>query len=173
MLVDQYTAKFVRPPNPTAQHLRCYAHLEGDIGPVLPYLNTVLQGHQFCPEPPSLTLKFQAKLITLTAHEIAINMVKDQTEAFDILEWLKKEINATWEGRGEIAPSFEVATPPRVLNVLKFLPHTNCRVCGQPTCMVFAVQVCQGAQGLGGCPALDQESLSRLREYLEPFHLPD
>jgi ArsR family metal-binding transcriptional regulator len=173
MLVNQYIAKFVRPPNPTAQHLRCYARLEGDIGPVLPYLNTVLKGHQFCPDPPSLTLKYHAKLITLTAHEIAINIVKDQTEAYDILEWLTKEINATWEQRGEITPSFEVATPPRALDVLRFLSRTNCRACGQPTCMVFAVQVCQGAQGLDACPSLDQENLKRLREYLEPFHLPD
>jgi ArsR family metal-binding transcriptional regulator len=171
MLVNQYSTKFVRPPNPTAQHLRCYAHLDGDVSEVLPYLNTELKGYQFCPEPPSLTLKYQAKLITLTSHEIAINMVKDQTEAEDILEWLKKEINATWERRGDITPSFEVAEPPRVLEVLKFLPRTNCRACGQPTCMVFAVQVCQGVLGLAACPCLDPENLQRLREYLGRFQL--
>jgi ArsR family metal-binding transcriptional regulator len=173
MLVNQYNTKFVRPPNPTAQHLRCYAHLDGDISEVLPYLNTGLKGYQFCPEPPSLTLKYQAKLITLTSHEIAINMVKDQTEAEDILEWLKQEINATWERRGEITPSFEVAVPPRVLDVLKLLPRTNCRACGQLTCMVFAVEVCQGGQGLYACPCLDPENLKRLREYLGQFHLLD
>jgi ArsR family metal-binding transcriptional regulator len=173
MLVNQYHTKFVRPPNPTAQHLRCFAHLDGDIGEVLPYLNTVLHGHQFCPEPPSLTLKYHAKLITLTSHEIAINMVKDQAEAEDILAWLKQESNATWERRGEITPSFEVAVPPRVLDVLKFLPHTNCGACGQPTCMVFAVQVCQGAQGLAACPGLESENLHGLRAYLGQFQLPD
>lgn len=171
MLVNQYLSKFVRPPNPTAQHLRCFAHLDGDISEVLPYLNTVLKGHQFCPDPPSLTLKYHAKLITLTSHEIAINMVKDQAEAEDILEWLKQEINATWERRGEITPSFEVPVPPRVLDVLKLLPRTNCRACGQPTCMVFAVQVCQGAQGLAACPDLDPEPLQRLRAYLGRFQL--
>jgi ArsR family metal-binding transcriptional regulator len=173
MLVNQFLTKFVRPPNPTAQHLRCFAHLDGDIREVLPYLNTVLKGHQFCPEPPSLTLKYHAKLITLTSQEIAINMVKDQTEAEDMLTWLKEEINATWERRGEITPSFEVAVQPRVLDVLKFLPRTNCRACGQPTCMVFAVQVCQGAQGFSACPCLDAEILQGLRAYLGQFQLPD
>jgi ArsR family metal-binding transcriptional regulator len=171
MLINQYTTKYVRPPNPTAQHLRCYAQLDGDISELLPYLNTWLKGHQFSPDPPSLTLKYHAKLITLTSHEIAINIVKDQAEAEDILAWLKQEINATWERRGEIPPSFEVAAPPRALEVLKLLPRTNCRACGQPTCMVFAVQVCQGAQGLDGCPGLDPENLKRLREYLGKFHL--
>jgi ArsR family metal-binding transcriptional regulator len=173
MLVNQYSTKFVRPPNPTAKHLRCYAHLDGDISELLPYLNTELKGYQFCPEPPSLTLKYQAKLITLTSHEIAINMVKDQTEAEDILEWLKQEINTTWERREEITPSFEVAVPPRVLDVLKFLPRTNCRACGQLTCMVFAVEVCQRVQGLTACPCLDPENLTRLREYLGQFQLLD
>jgi ArsR family metal-binding transcriptional regulator len=171
MLLNQFTTKFVRPPNPTAQHLRCYAQLANDIHEVLPYLNTVLQGYQFCPDPPSLTLKYHAKLITLTSHEIAINMVKDQTEAEDILEWLTKEINAAWEQRGEITPSFEVAPPPRALDILKLLPRTNCRACGHPTCMVFAVQVGQKAQSLDACPGLEPENLTRLRDYLRQFQL--
>ena len=172
MLLSQYRTKYVRPPNPMAQHLRGYAHLNDDISAVLPYLNTLLKGHQFFRDPPSLTLKYGGgTLITLTSHEIAINIVKDEAEGKDILEWLKKEINATWERRGEITPSFEVPTPPRVLDVLKLLPRTNCRVCGQPTCMVFAVQVCQGAQGLNACPCLDQENQKRLQEYLGQFHL--
>ena len=174
MLLSQYRTKFVRPPNPTAQHLRCYAQLDGDISAVLPYLNTWLKGHEFFRDPPSLTLKYGGgRLITLTSHEIAINIVKDQTEAEDILAWLQKEINAAWERRGEITPSFEVAVPPRVLDVLKLLPRTNCRACGQPTCMVFAVQVCQGAQGLDACPGLEPENLNRLREYLSQYHLLD
>lgn len=173
MLVNHYHTKFVRPPNPSAQHLRCFAYLDGDISEVLPYLNTVLKGYEFSPNPPALTLKIPGKLITLTSREIAINMVKDQEEAGEILEWLQQEINATWERRGEIAPSFEVAAPPRVLDILKLLPRTNCRACGQPTCMVFAVQVGQGAQSLDACPHLDQENQQRLREYLRQFHLPD
>ena len=170
MLVNQYIPKFVRPPNPSAQHLRCYAHLDGDMSEVLPYLNTVLKGHQFCPDPPSLTLKYQAKLITLTSLEIAINMVKDQTEAEDILQWLTDEINATWERRGEITPSFEVAVPPRVLDVLKILPRTNCRACGQPTCMVFAARAAEGVKGAADCPPIKAEARQRLEDYLGRFN---
>lgn len=172
MLVTRYQTRFVRPPNPCAQYLRCYAQPDGDLSEVLPYLNTRLKGHEFCPELPSLTLKYRAKMITLTAHEIAINIVKDQAEAEEVLEWLRQEINDAWERRGEIVPSFEVAAPPRIFEIFKILPHTNCRACGQPTCMVFAVQVSQGAQGFTDCPHLDQENRRKLREYLRQFHLP-
>jgi len=112
-------------------------------------------------------------MITLTAHEIAINIVKDQSEAEEILEWLLQEINAAWEQRGEIVPSFEVAAPPRIFEIFKLLPRTNCGACGQPTCMVFAVQVSQGAQSLADCSNLEKENYRKLREYLGQFQLPD
>jgi len=173
MMIQHYRKEFVRPPNPSAQHLRCFAHLDEDISEVLPYLNTVVRGYRYSRHPPSLTLKHQGKLITLTAHEIAINMVQDEAEAENILEWLKQEINAAWQRRGEIAPSYEVAEPPRILDILKFLPRTNCRACDEPTCMVFATHVSQGTKGLDACPHIDQEKKERLRDYLRQFHLQD
>ncbi len=171
MLLSHYSQEFVRPPNPSARHLRCFAHLNEDISEVLPFLNTLVKGFRFSRHPPSLTLKHQGKLITLTAYEIAINMVQDQAEADEILLWLKEKINAAWDNRGSIEPSFEAAAPPRILDILKFLPKTNCRACGQPTCMVFAVSVSQGAQNLDACPCLDQEKKERLRDYLRDFQI--
>ena len=166
MLVKSCRKEFVLPPNPKARHLRCYAHLDTDISEVLPYLNTVLGGYQYYEEPPMLTLKFQAKLITLSAQMIAINMVKDEGEAEKILGWLKEEINDTWKKRREIKPSFEVAPRPGILDILKLLPKDNCQECGQPTCLVFATQVSQGAAVCDDCPKLDEITRSKLNQYL-------
>jgi ArsR family metal-binding transcriptional regulator len=156
MLIKEYTKSFVRPPNPSATHLRCFAALEADLTEALPYVNTALKGFQYHREPPALTLKLPGKLVTLSPRMIAINIVKDETEAEEILAWLQREINDIWERRGEIEPSFESAPPPRVLDILKHLPRTNCRQCGEPTCMVFAVKVSQGDKTLEQCPALGQ-----------------
>ena len=95
MLIKAYTTAFVRPPNPSAQHLRCFAALEVDLTDLLPYLNTVLQAYDYAADPPTLTLKLPGKLVTIHPREIAINIVKDEAEADDILQWLKQEINAT------------------------------------------------------------------------------
>jgi ArsR family metal-binding transcriptional regulator len=170
MLIKGYRQEFCRPPNPVAQHLRCFAHLEGDISEVLPYLNTALRGHQYFQDPLSLTLKFQDRLITLYPRLIAINIVKDEAEAEEILKWLKKEINETWERRREIEPSIEVLPKPRILDLLRLLPQSNCQACGQPTCMVFAVQLSQGVRGPDECPPLAEESKRKLRQYLGQFH---
>jgi ArsR family metal-binding transcriptional regulator len=169
MLIKAYSKSFVRPPNPSAQHLRCFAALSADITAVLPYLNTVLQGYEYLTDPPSLTLKLPGKLVTLSARMIAINIVKDEDEAEEILAWLQREINEVWARRGEIQPSFEIAPRPRVLDILKLLPKTNCRQCGEPTCMVFAVMVGQGEQTPEQCPALDRQDQEKLQEYLSRF----
>ena len=171
MLIQEYRKRFVRPPNPTARHVRCFAYIDSDISEALPYLNAVMKGHRLYADPPSLTLKVRGKLITLTSHEIAINMVADEIEADEILTWLKEEINATWQRRGEIAPSFEVAAPPRILDILKLLSQTNCRACGQPTCLAFAVHLSQGTKVLKDCPVIDRAHFTRLQEYPRQFHL--
>jgi ArsR family metal-binding transcriptional regulator len=166
MRVERYHKEFCLPPNPKARHLRCYAHLDGDIGEVLPYLNTVLGGYQYYREPQMLTVKFQAKLITLYPQMIAINMVEDEAEAEKILEWLKEEINNSWKNRSKIKPSFEVSPKPKILDILKLLPKDNCQECGHPTCLVFATQVSEGAEVYDECPKLDALSRSKLKQYL-------
>ena len=166
MLMKKYTKSFVRPPNPSALHLRCFASLDVDVTAVLPYLNTVLKAYDYSAEPPTLTLKLPGKLVTIHPREIAINIVKDEDEAEEILAWLQREINATWARRGEIEPSFEVAPRPRVLDLLRLLPKTNCHQCGAPTCMVFAVWLSKGEKFPEHCPTLSQPDQENLQEYL-------
>ena len=169
MLLKRYKKEFCRPPNPEAQHLRCVAYLDEDISDVLPYLNTVLKGFQYIKNPPSLTLKFNGKLITLTSQEIGINIAKDKEEADKILKWLKQKINDTWKKRREIKPSFEVTQKPGILNILKLLPKTNCQECGQSTCMLFAVSITEGEKSPENCPQLDMQNKITLQNYLNQF----
>jgi len=170
MILKGYRKEIFRPQcNPQFQSLHCIAHLDEDIAEVLPYLNTVLGGHQYLREPPALTLKSHGKLITLHPREIAINALRDEGEADKILEWLRGEINETWEKRSEIQPSVETPARPRIFEILKMLPKTNCRECGQPTCMVFAAQVAEGGRGAEDCRPLSQTARARLKEYLRQF----
>jgi len=170
VLLKGYRKEIFRPEcNPQFQSLHCIAHLKEDITEVLPYLNTVLGGHQYLKEPPSLTLKIHGKLITLHPREIAVNALKDEGEADKILKWLKLEINKAWKERHAIVPSFEPPPRPRIFDILKLLPRTNCGECKQPTCTVFASLVAQGVKGPENCPPLDDEKNKELQKYLEQF----
>jgi ArsR family metal-binding transcriptional regulator len=170
MLLKGYRKEITRPEcRREALALHCIAHLDQDISQVLPYLNAKLGGDQYLKNPPSLTFKNQGKLITLHPHMIAINALRDEAEADKILEWLKGEINDTWEKRDEIEPSFETPEKPKLIEILKLLPKTNCKECGQPTCMVFATQVAEGGRGPEDCPPLSHEERGKLDKYLGQF----
>jgi len=170
MLLKSYTKEiFNNECMPSAMSVQCFAHLYQDVSEVLPYLNASLGGHTYTQDPPSVTFKVQGKLITVHSRKIAINALKDEEEATKIIEWLKREINAAYENREEIEPSYESAPIPTILEILKLLPKTNCRECGQATCMVFASMVAEGEKSLEDCPPLDDSSSKKLSEYLSRF----
>ena len=58
---------------------------------------------------------------------------------------------------------------PRVLEILKLLPRTNCHECGQPTCMVFAAKIAEGAKGPEDCTPLKEDMRVKLEKYISDF----
>ncbi|MFH1488524.1 MAG: (Fe-S)-binding protein, partial [Pseudomonadota bacterium] len=148
MLLRSYSKEIFRPQcNPSFQSLHCIAHLDQDVSEALPYLNAVLGGFEYLKDPPAVTFRVHGKIITVHPREIAVNALKDEEEADKILQWLKREINEAWDKRDEIEPKYEGAPKPKVFEILKLLPKTNCRECGEPTCMVFAARIAEGAKG--------------------------
>ena len=171
MLLESYTKEiFNSECQPSAMAVHCFAHLDQDVGEAIPYLNATLGGFTFTKEPPSVTFKVHGKLITVHPKKIAINALRDEEEATKIIEWLKREINSAWENRDKIEPLYEAAPQPKVIEILKLLPKTNCKECGQPTCMVFATQLAEGAKGPEDCPPLDDDEKTKLSTYLSQFH---
>jgi ArsR family metal-binding transcriptional regulator len=172
MLLQSYRKEIFRPKcNPGFESVHCIAHLDQDIGAALPFLNAELGGFEYFRDPPAVTFRVQGKIITVHPREIAVNALRDGAEAEKILKWLQNEINRVWEHRGEIRPSYEGAPKPKVLEILRRLPKTNCRKCGQPTCMVFATLVAQGAKGPADCPEIAPEMAVELNDYMSRFAL--
>ena len=154
---------------PGAMSVPCVARLEQIAGVALPYLNTVLGGFEYAELPPSVTFKAHGKLITVHARKIAVNPLKDEGEARKIIEWLKREINDAWDNRKRIPPSTKGAPRPQIIEILKRLPRTNCRECGDPTCMVFATRLAEGVKGVEDCPEMDAVNRRQLDSYLARF----
>lgn len=170
MLLTGYSREIFRPDcNPSFESVHCFARLEDDVSGALPYLNAVLGGTQYLDDPPEVMFHHHGRIIKVSGREIAINALKDEHEADRILEWLQTEINQAWEDRSRITPSFTGKARPQLMEVLRLLPKTNCRQCGQPTCMVFAAQVVDGGRGVEQCPQLDDLSKAQLDDYLAGF----
>ena len=170
MLLKGYREEIFRPEcNNTFQSLHCIAHLDEDISGALPYLNAVLGGDTYIKDPPSVTFKIYGKLITVHGNKIAINALRDEAEVHHLLEWLKEQINDAWEKRGTITPKYDGRSVPDFLTIYRMLPKTNCKKCGQPTCMMFYSHATHGALGAADCPDITEENKVKLTEYLSKY----
>ena len=170
MLLESYRLEiFNNKCMPGAMTVQCFAHLDQDVSAALPYLNAELGGSGYIKKPPSVTFKMHGKLLTVHGRKIAVNALKDEMEARKIVEWLKGEINRVWENRNAITPRYEGMPQPLLIEILKRLPKTNCRECGEPTCMVFATRMAEGAKGSGECQPMPVEAKQSLDDYMAGF----
>ena len=169
-LLNGYRAEIFLPAcNSHFQSLHCIAHLDEDVGQALPYLNAVLGGDTYIKDPPSVTFNMHGKLVTVHSRKIAVNALRDEAEAHSILEWLKKEINEAWQNRETIVPKYDGAKKAHPLTIYKLLPRTNCKACGQPTCLAFSALAASGAKGVEDSLPLLEDARNKLREYLSAF----
>jgi acetyl-CoA decarbonylase/synthase complex subunit gamma len=54
------------------------------------------------------------------------------------------------------------------IQIFKLLPKTNCKKCGFPTCLAFAMKLAQGGVELSACPDISDEATASLSEASAP-----
>ena len=146
--------------------IRVIAEAQGSVGEMLPYLNAILPRASYSHGANALTLKRGHRLITLYPQVAIIVKANDEDDALVILAWLSHLVNAAYAQRDHITPSYERRRAVGFLDVYRLLPGGNCKACGQPTCLAFAVALSEGRGDLSSCRRLDEEHAVRLGELL-------
>ena len=54
------------------------------------------------------------------------------------------------------------------IQIFKLLPKTNCKECGVPTCLAFAMNLAAGKAELASCPYVSEEAKAMLSEAAAP-----
>jgi len=54
------------------------------------------------------------------------------------------------------------------IEIFKLLPKTNCKECGEPTCLAFAMKLATGKAELSACPQVSEEAKEKLSEAAAP-----
>ena len=57
---------------------------------------------------------------------------------------------------------------PTAIEFFKLLPKTNCKDCGQPTCLAFAMQLANQKAKIEDCPHVHQDAKDALAEASAP-----
>ncbi len=141
MLLDQVEDfEIFRPKmDSTKETLHAIATFEADISPSFPYVNAELGGWDYDQTNQVLLLKLSdGKWITLHSHKIAIRGARDIDECQALLKWIKGQINDIYGRRDHITPRFVSQAGLKVIEILKLLPMTNCKVCGYATFIAYA-----------------------------------
>ena len=55
------------------------------------------------------------------------------------------------------------------IEIFKLTPRKNCKECGFPTCMAFAMKVASGAVEIEKCPHISAEAKEKLAEATAPL----
>jgi ArsR family metal-binding transcriptional regulator len=167
MLLRDYTLRVVLSDcNPSSQKVNAIAELSVDIIEVLPYLNSVLKGLQYNEEERILTVKRGGHLISFRPREIAITKLEDEDEARAVMEELKHIINDTYRNREQIKPTYTSRPIPKPLDIFKLLPGKNCKECGEPACLAFAVKLAGQEAGILKCSPLFSDKYQEKRKVL-------
>ena len=151
--------------DPSATRLRAVAEFQADVSCVFPYLNSRFQDCEYNPETRVVRLTSGGRVYAIHPSMI-VTGVQDVSEAQPVFAHVRDVINNTWERRSEITPREEPRVRAPALEVYKLLPRTNCGVCGEKTCMAFAVKLASGATELEECPALEVPARARLQDAL-------
>jgi ArsR family metal-binding transcriptional regulator len=128
------------------------------LNDVLPYLATLPGVIAWNPEAGTLTFRRQPGFMTLYPDKVYITQVSDTAEGLELLAALTDAVNAVWEKRAELIALTTRKRAPRHLDIWELLPRTNCKQCGEATCMAFAVGLMQQKRDLSECPPLIADS---------------
>ena len=165
-VVGRLAIAFVGPCVAEADDLRLTAQVEGDLAPTFPYLNAEVPNGTFNPGGPSFTLMDGPRLVTLFPHRLAIGRLREMQDAWRTLARLKRLVDGVWRRRDSITPSHERRVRTSALEIFSRLPKTNCRQCGEATCLAFAAQLLAGVQRLEHCAPVFTGEFQHLRPAL-------
>jgi DNA phosphorothioation-dependent restriction protein DptG len=167
MLLHDYQLRIVLPEcNFSAEKVNAIVTLSEDISGILPYLNRILKGLHYIDQSKILTVKMEGHLVTFRPKEIAITKLEDENEARQVMERLKQIINETYQNRERIEPDFTTPKELKSADLLKLLPGTNCRECGERTCFSFAFKVVRHEAEISKCRPLFSEKYEEKRKAL-------
>lgn len=97
--------------------------------------------------------------------KVTMTMIKNEEEAGEALENLRKTINEAIAKGVVPAPREKVRVEP--MEIYRYLPQTNCGKCGEQGCYTFAIKLMGGETSLDKCTLLRDPKYAFNQEHLQ------
>lgn len=153
-LLKDINITFVVPCIADPKKIRLIAYFSNNVAEVFPYLNAVMKNATYNKETPTLNFSKEGRMVNIYAHKVAIAKVDEIVDAWQTLAYIKDLINDTYDRKDSIVPNYERKVRATALEIYSWLPKTNCKECGETTCLAFAVKLLLGEQKITNCKPL-------------------
>jgi ArsR family metal-binding transcriptional regulator len=138
------------------------------LAEVIPYLATLPGVIAYNPDTLTLTFRRQPGFMTFYPDKVYITQVENIEVGLELFQAIVVAINATWEHRAELVAPTAARRAPRWLDIFTLVPQTNCKQCGEATCMAFAAAILQQRRSLAEClPMASDVGFSERRAAIE------
>ncbi len=130
---------------------------------IMPYLARVITNATYSEDDGWIVFKKGLRIITIYKDSfVAMTYITDKDEALEILKSIEEKAKEAWEKRDQIDLSKPLKdTSVTALDIYKLLPKTNCKECGELTCMAFAVKILNSERNIQECKPLFREEKNR------------
>jgi len=146
--------------------IRLIAHTSGNMAEAFPYMNAEMREASYNAKGPTFTFMDGYRMISMYPQRIAVAKADEIMDGWRTLEMIRCRVNDTWARRAQIEPCDEMREKPPALEIFKRLPKTNCRACGERTCLAFAVRVQMGELPASKCLPVFQGEYGHLKDAL-------
>lgn len=167
MYLEQVELKFIEPCTTAGNKIKIIADLSRDVSDIFPYLNSHIKSSMYNKRAVTFTFKVGQKLITLFPNRLTITKLLNETDAYEMMDYVQNLVNEVDENRANIEPSDEMRKPPSPIEIYKNLPKLNCKKCEEITCMAFASKLLSGEKSIKKCVPLYEEVNIEKLENLE------
>lgn len=158
--------------------LRAVVSIDKNLDYLMPYINGYVKGAIYISKIPWIRFAFRCDYrdkggnyqVAIKGKEIIVAKFTNRDEAVACVKKVIDFINYIDSMKEKITPSSREWQPPKVMEICKNLPMTNCRKCGCLSCMAFATKLIQEEIDLKACTELTEERYKNLATLL---HLED
>lgn len=140
-VLREYSLEKILPCIADPSKIRVIVKIGRDFSGIFPYIKGYLKKGIYLNDPPSFTFKREGKNITLYRDSIAITKLADEREVVEVLNHVSSVILEVMRDKDKIKPDYSTSRNISPLVIYKLLPKTNCRQCGEETCLAFIMKL--------------------------------
>ena len=138
--------------------------LNEDVSSLFPYINAVAEDAVYFETPDTIQFKFNGRRCALYPKQLIVGGFEDRAHAIAFFNAVTGFLNDIGKRKAEIKPDPRRYKPVAVMDIFKLLPRSNCRECGQPTCLAFAAALSKGEILMERCPSLCDPEDKRVKD---------